>query len=260
MPGFEDRNARAARQCVPGGHRGQTPASAEAAAIIGIVERAVAEIVRRKRAADEDQRGALDPFGGDRGGNVGERAAQDALRGRACLDDDRRRTVVAVKRRQLVHDALNGMNRKMHDQRSAARREGRELLGFRHARGAAWNARQHDALRNLRHGQFALKRRCCGRESRYAGRERIGDAAAREPPKLLGERRIDGKIAGMKPGDILPGGMGGGKFRFDVVERKRRRVDNACARRDNKPAIRAARSSRHKGRPDSARSDHARVP
>ena len=38
---------------------------AEAALIVGVVERAVAEILRRERAADEDQRGALDRIGGD---------------------------------------------------------------------------------------------------------------------------------------------------------------------------------------------------
>ena len=57
-----------------------TATSAEPAAIIGVIERAVAKILRGERAADEDERRALDPRVGDLCGDVGERAAQDALR------------------------------------------------------------------------------------------------------------------------------------------------------------------------------------
>ena len=46
---------------------GSRRASPETAAIVGVVERAVAEILRRQRAADQDQRRALDRLGGDLG-------------------------------------------------------------------------------------------------------------------------------------------------------------------------------------------------
>ncbi len=70
------------------------------------------------------------------GGDVGERAAHDALRRRARLHHDGRRAIGAVERRQLVDDRVDGVDRKMDDERRAARGEGRELFasGMREAR------------------------------------------------------------------------------------------------------------------------------
>ena len=68
-----DRGVRPRRQAgrpraVPGGSR---RTSSEAAAIVRIVQRAFAEILRGERPPDQHQRGALDRLGGDLGSDIG---------------------------------------------------------------------------------------------------------------------------------------------------------------------------------------------
>ena len=123
------------------------------------------------------------------------------------------------------------MNGKMDGERRAASGKRREFLLLRHARGAAADAGQHDALRDLGHRQLASQRGRGGGKSRHAGRERVRDAAAVKPPQLLGERRIDRQIAGLKPRHVVAGSMRRGEFGLDVIERERRGVDDAGARR-----------------------------
>ena len=69
-------------------------------------------------------------------GDVGERAAHDALLRRTRLHHDRRRTIGAVERRELLDDGVDRMNGEMDDERRAGRGEGGELLasGMREAR------------------------------------------------------------------------------------------------------------------------------
>ena len=95
----------------------------------------------------------------------------------------------------------------MDRQRRPVAAKAASCLALRHRRGAAGHAREHDALRDLRHGQLASERRRRGREGRHAGRDRVGNAAALEPPHLLGERAVDREIAGMQPRDVEARGM-----------------------------------------------------
>ena len=43
-----------------------------------------------------------------------------------------------------------------------------------------------------------------GGERGHTGRERIGNCAPLEPAQLLGQRAVDGEVAGMKPRHIEP--------------------------------------------------------
>ena len=116
-------------------------------------------------------------------------------------------------------------------QRRARRAEGGERLALGHFRGAARNARQHQRLRDLGDGQFAAERGRRRREGGHARRQRVGDAQPLQPPDLLGHRAPHGQIARMQPRHILAGRVRGHIFRLDLVERQRRGIDEARARR-----------------------------
>ena len=193
------------------------------------------------------------------GGDVGERAAQDALLGRACLHHNGGRAVGAVERGQFLDDRFDGVDREMDDERRTARGKCRQLFrsGIREARPQTRVSTTLCATSGTVSSQS--KRGGGGRESRHAGRERIRDAAPGEAAKLFGERRVDRQIAGMKPRHIVAGGVRRDELGFDLVERQRRGIDDAGARRAKAKQIRAARSSRHRDRPGSARSDRGRA-
>ncbi len=141
----------------------------------------------------------------------------------------------------------------MDRERRAGGRERGEPLRLGHGGGAAGHAGEHDALRHLGHGQLGAERRRGGGERRHARRQRIGNAVPLEPAKLLGERAVDREVAGMQPRDVLAGGVGAHELRLDLVERHGRGVDGAGAGRAQGEKVAAARSSRHRGRPGSAR-------
>ena len=202
----------------------------EAATVVGIVKRAVAEIPCGERAADHDQRRALDRRGRDPRDDVAEGAAHDAFLRPACPRHDRRRAVGTVDRHQLGDDPVERCDREMNRKRRTGRGKGGELFAERHRRGSPRHAGEHDALRHLRHGQFAMKRGSGRREGRHARREGKRNAAAFEPAQLFGERAVDRKIAGLQPRHVMAGGMGRHEFRLDLVERHRRGVDDARAR------------------------------
>ena len=126
----------------------------------------------------------------------------------------------------------------MDGERRAGRGEGGERLAFRHARGAAGDAGQHHALRHFRHGQLAAERGGGGGEGRHARRQRVGDAAPLEPAQLLGERAADREVAGMQPRHVLAGRVRRHELGLDLVERHRRGVDDARARRAMRQQLR----------------------
>ena len=90
---------------------------------------------------------------------------------------------------------------------------------FGHGRGAAGDARQHDALRDLGQGQLAAERGGGGGESRHAGRQRIGDAAPLEPAQLLAHRAQDREVARMQPRHVLARRVRRHELGLDRVER-----------------------------------------
>ena len=63
----------------------------------------------------------------------------------------------------------------------------------------------------------------------------------------------------MQPRHVLAGRVRGDELGLDLVERQRRGVDDARARRAMRQQLAAARSSRHRGRPGSARSGRGRA-
>ena len=147
----------------------------------------------------------------------------------------------------------------MDGERRSRRGEGGERLAFGHARGAARDARQHHALRHLRHGQLAPNRGGSGGKGRHARRQRIGNAAPLEPAQLLGERAIDREVARLEPRHVVARRMRRHELGLDLVERQRRGIDDARALLGNRRAALAARSSPHRGRPGSARSGRGRA-
>src|SRR3954466_16267215 len=70
----------------------------EAAAIVGIIQGALAEIAVAERAAHQHQRSALDRVGGELGGDAGQRAAHHALVGPTRPLHHRYRAVSAIQR------------------------------------------------------------------------------------------------------------------------------------------------------------------
>ena len=169
-------------------------------------------------------------------------------------------TIFAVARRQLCDHRVDGVNGEVENERRACRRECLQALARRHRRGAARHAGQNDALRDLRHGQLASEQRGGSGKGRNARGQRIRDGVTLEPADLLGDGAEHGQIAGMKSRHVVSGGMGRHILGFDLVERHRRGVDDFRARPDTRPAARAGRSSRHRGRPDNARADRVRGP
>ena len=192
---------------------------------------------------------------------IGQRAAHDRARPASWR---RRRPRPGSRRRRCGVSSsttcVERVDREMDGERRAGRGEGGERLALRHARGAAGDARQHHALRDLGHGQLAAERGGGGGEGRHARRQRIGDAAPLEPAQLLGERAADREVARMQARHVLS------LPRAPPRTRPRSRRATAaryrrCARRSgNARAARAARSSRHRGRPGSGRSGRVRAP
>ena len=169
-------------------------------------------------------------------------------RGRRPPPDNRRhRAAPAPRRSRRSHGSRDGWRA---SPRSRRMPRAFRASGMREARPR--DARQHHALRHFRHGQFARQGRRRRRKSRHARRQRVGNAAPVEPAHLLGDRAVDREIAGMQPRDVLAGCMRRREFRVDLVERHRRGVDDARARRAMREQS-AAPASRHKGRPGSAR-------
>ena len=141
---------------------------------------------------------------GERSDDVGERAAHNALVWPARAIDDRDRAIGAVERRQLRHDLVERVDRKMDRQRRAGRGEGGERFALRHRRGAAaacGSARRDCATSGSVSSR--CKRRCGGGESRHAGRDVKGNAELAQPPHLFAHRAPDRQIAGMQPRDVL---------------------------------------------------------
>ena len=74
-----------------------------------------------------------------------------------------------------------------------------------------------------------------------------------EPPELLGERAVDREVAGLQPRHVMAGRMRRHELRLDLVERQRRGVDDARARRamseqgarHDRAGIEADRATRH---------------
>src|SRR5690606_5952723 len=81
--------------------RGLPPA--EAALVIGVVERAFAKIVRAQASPDEDERSALHRLGCEFLFDIGQGAAQDGLVWPTGMGDYGHWTVGAVEGRQLCH-------------------------------------------------------------------------------------------------------------------------------------------------------------
>ena len=100
-----------------------------------------------------------------------------------------------------------------------------------HRRGASRGAGQHQRLRDFRQSEFALQRRARRREGRDAGRHRIRNVARVEAAHLLSDRAPDRKIARMQPRHVETGVMRLLHLSDDIVERQRRRVDDARVRR-----------------------------
>ena len=159
--------------------------------------------------------------------DIGECAAHDALAHPACLGHHHDRTIFAIERLELSRDIADGVDGQMDGKRRSRRSEGGELLAFGHARGAARDAGQHDALRDLGHGQFAPDcRRCCG-EGRNARRQTVRNAAPFEPPQLLRERAIDRQISRMEARHVEALFMRRHEFGLDLIKRERRGIDDA---------------------------------
>ncbi len=164
--------------------------------------------------------------------------------GAARIPHDRDRTILAVRRLELFHDITERMDRKMDRQRCARRGEGCEPLAFGHGRGAARHAGEHDALRDLGNGQFAADRGGGGGESGNARRQRVGNAAAFQPAELLGERAENRQVARLQARHVEALVVRRHELGLDLVERERRRVDDARTLGAKGEKLRAARSSR----------------
>ncbi len=119
----------------------------------------------------------------------------------------------------------------MDRERRLCRGEGGEVLARGHGGGAAGRAGQHQGLRDFGQRQLALQRRRARREGGDAGRHVEGDAERPEPPRLLAERAPDREIAGMQPRHVEPRLMRRSHFGDDLVQRHRRRVEDARAGR-----------------------------
>ncbi len=102
--------------------------SPEAAAIVGVIERALAEVLGRQGATDQDQSGALDWIGGKLGLDIAERSAHDPLIGPACLGHHRDRAVGAIERDQLGDDPVERMDGEMDGERGTGRGESGKAL------------------------------------------------------------------------------------------------------------------------------------
>ena len=124
----------------------------------------------------------------------------------------------------------------------------------RHRRGAAGDARQHQALRHLRDGQLAAERGGGGGEGRHARRQRVGDAVLLQPADLLGDRAPHRQVAGMQPRDVLAGGVRRRRYSASISSSDSGAVSTIRAPGGQCASSSGARSSRHRGRPGSAAS------
>ena len=160
---------------------------------------------------------------------VAKRALDDALvrPGGALHDGDR--AIAAIKRGELGDHALERMHREMDGERRAGLAEIRERLALRHRGGAPRDAREHDGLGDLGQGQLAPERGGRRREGGHAGRDRVGDAEPAQAAQLLAHGAPHREIARMQPRHVLARGVGPREFGLDLVERHRRRVDDARA-------------------------------
>src|SRR6516164_2849164 len=119
------------------------------------------------------------------------------------------------------------MNGEMNNKRRAGCGKAGKRFALRHPRGAAADAREHDALRHFRNRQLALQSGGGGGESRHARGERVGNIPPVKAAQLLGQRREDRQIAGMQPRHVVSRRISGDKLGLDLIERQRRSVDDA---------------------------------
>ena len=183
---------------------------------------------------------------------VAERRPHDPLVGPARPRHDRHRAVGAVERRELGDHPRQRVHREVDRERRAGRAEGRQRLALGHRRGAAGDAGQHEALRDLGDGQLAPERRRRGGEGRDARGQRVGDAARARAgaPARRPRSRSRGRPSAAAPRPA----------RRRAPRRTRPRSRRATAARcrpaarpaGSAPAAPAAPPSRRRGRPGSA--------
>ena len=190
-------------------------------------------------------------FGGDVAQACRARPARPARsRARRRRPGSRRRRCGVSSPTMASMRVIAEMDRK----RRAGCREGREPFARAALPRRARHAREHHALRDLRHRQFAAERRRGGGESRHARRQRkAGCHAARGDASCSASalnRSTDRRNeAAPRRGRPHAPRRTRPRWRRAPAARCRR-----CARRaGRKPTTRAARWSRHKGRPGSGR-------
>ena len=119
-------------------------------------------------------------------------------------------------------------------------------LGHR-GRGGLHAGEDH-RLRHLGDGQLAADPGRGGGVRGDAGGDVPGDAGGVEPAGLLGQRGVEGGVAGAEPDDVLAGLVGGDEVRGDRVEVEVLGVDERRARAGSGPARPRRGRCRRRGR------------
>ena len=161
--------------------------------------------------------------------------------------------VLAIGGNEFCDGLVERMNGEMNRKRRAGRGERGQAFGFGHRRGPSRGPGQHDRLSDFGQRQFPGQCSGGGGEGRNARRNREGDIERFEPSQLFAKRAPDRQIAGMEARDILAFVGRPLEFGDDLVERHRRRIDDARTGRAIARAAPWARASLHTGRPDNAR-------
>lgn len=191
----------------------------------------MAEVLGGQRRADQDQRAALGWRLRHFGGDVVERAADDALLGPGGAVDHCHRAPGAVVGQQAGDDVFEHVDRQVQRERRAGGGEALQFLARRHRRGASGSPRQHQRLRDFGQGQLAFEHGGGSGKRRHARRHRVGDAEPVEFAQLLAHRAPDRQVARMQARDVEPRLVGGDHLGDDFFEAHRRRVDDARAGR-----------------------------
>src|SRR4029079_15522481 len=228
---------RLGRPCRSGA-RSRLTTGAIAVAIIGVVERAGAEVFGAKRPAHDDEGAALRRFLGDFLQDGAKRGADNALVRPGGSHHLSNGTIDAVAGQELCHDGIERLNRQMQHQRGAGGTKSGKRLAQRPGPGAARGAREHDGLRDFRQSNLAAKRSgSCG-EGGNARRQGIGNVPPIELAKLLADGTENREVAGVQPRHVFSGHMRRFELGNDLLETQRRGIDDTSTVRAESEEIR----------------------
>ena len=109
--------------------------------------------------------------------------------------------------------------------------EGFQLFALGHCGRLHGRAGQDNGLTDVGKRQFRFQGGRRSRKSRHAGRDAVVNAGGFQAPDLFGDGPVERGIAGMDPGHILAGIVGGSDFRENLFQGHGRRIAHQRIRR-----------------------------